>query len=219
MCFNKEVSLLAFIVALIIACKLLINETSGSEQRSYDDDSKKMAGLYLLFLALMQFLEFFMWIFLKNKSMNKIISYLIPIVIFFQALSMYIGGLTLDLGLNKSEKISSTVFMIIFGLITFYILMNHSKLTTINNSCKLKWNIMNNSGSAATLYFFAYIIVILINCYHAYKGPELVGIVIGCFALSMIYGKLMGDQNSLANNGSLWCFAAVIVSMFYFIAL
>ena len=76
MCFNKEVSLVLFVFGLMTSIKFFINK----------DD--KIASLALT-VSFMQLAEFFLWLYLKNQTINLTISKIIPLLIWGQVAGLF----------------------------------------------------------------------------------------------------------------------------------
>jgi hypothetical protein len=203
MCFNKEVSFLSFIFGLIVSIKLF-------------NIKEYLAAISLLLLSSMQFLEFFLWIFIKNKYFNQLLSYIIPILILLQVVGVYVAYYFFT---NNKLIIPNTIFLILFALLTIFILYNGSgKLTSVNKSCKLKWNILNfNSFFVGFLYLLSYLFIICSGIYNSYKGDFFGSLIILSLIFSFIFNYFFRVKPSLANNGSFWCFSSLILSTFYFL--
>ena len=86
MCWNKEISLLSF-VFIVVSCIVLINY----ETDDITTKQNKIIGYYLLFVGLMQLIDYLIWIDLKcNKRTNKLAGYLGPLLNYLQPVVLLI---------------------------------------------------------------------------------------------------------------------------------
>ena len=85
MCFNYKVSLFTFFIGTIFSILLI---KYGNPRFSLEN---KTSGIFLIFISMIQFMDFLFWIDVKNKlGINTITTILGPILNAFQPVIFYI---------------------------------------------------------------------------------------------------------------------------------
>ena len=135
MCFDAKTSLLTFSVSVTTAIYLFY--------QSFKDRSKnsKFFSVVIIFIGLMQLLEFFIWSNQTCDNTNHNLSLLILVLITLQP----IVGLNYYNYLFKSfNQHYVTMYSIIYGLFTTYILKHLKKIKQCSRptkeSCRLHWD-------------------------------------------------------------------------------
>ena len=215
MCFNKEVSISTYIFGM--ACALYLIYRGITKQQKADFT----AGVFLIFIAKMQLIEYFLWKNQKCNFNNKLASYFIMILLYFQMLVQYL----LHLYNNKltpfadKETKKKTLEVIAFTIITIYILVvlqgNFNDICSLKDtgSCRLIWEpfvylIKNNL--LAFIIFIALYFRIYWNANY-FELPFLrKNIFLIMFVLAMIYSFIYKFTNPLAIFGGVWCILCVL---------
>lgn len=202
MCWNKEISLLSF-VFIVICCIALINY----ETDDITTKQNKIIGYYLLFVGLMQLIDYFIWIDLKCiKGINKLAGYLGPLLNYLQPVVLLI----LLLYFTNNFKIESLVEKIIVGITILYFItvmyiyffkyLKTGKICSTVNNKHLSWSWTNYIWKI--LYFPVSLLVIYLFYHYNYSLiPAILSYVL--LFISMILFK--------QNIAELWCFFVIIL--------
>lgn len=147
MCWNKEVSIITFIVVIVLVI-ILYKRNIGSDRH--------LAILSAVFVTI-QLMEFFIWLSLENKGsdvarkVNHIATRMILILLWAQPLvNMYMAGTT---GIPQQTEIGTVVLwsgLVIFGALFIYSIVLASRgrfKTTTGPNCHLVWQRSNTGRS------------------------------------------------------------------------
>lgn len=205
MCFSKEVSLFSFITGIISSYLLY----------SLGDVNSKITGLFLMFVSLMQGIEFLLWSNQECDETNKKISYvgmilnhLQPIV--FGFLILYFNG-----GLQNLNTGVIILTMIIYTIK----IIPYSNQFTDDLRCTIKneddhllwnWNLMEFSKS---VYFIFVISICVMSVFGFTDAKE--GLMFSLITTTSYIGSYMlyGRENT----GTMWCFYAVLIPLFTYL--
>ena len=213
MCFNPTASLFAFSIGIISWIILLFLQINN-------------AALIVIYLSLIQLVEYFAHISLINKdtNMNIITSKLIFFITLFQPLVYYIASLLTNT--KYSFKYANDyLFLIpiyIVAIIFFYIYLNNNKLfkiTYLNNSCqnicRLSWDFFGYNKLFTIFVFILYFAI----CIIFWKKMTLDFYAQILIIISIIYTLFLSRKlkSIFSIFGSIWCFLAVSYGPFVII--
>ena len=172
MCYNWQSSICSFIVGTTCSLYLL-------QQK---DKYIKHAGVFFIVVCLMQLIEFFIWIDQDCGWLNDLASRFIVIILSFQVLTLYFGGLyfkTIDFPILYHPIVASivTICCLYKGFEHLFI---SDKLCSKEIKPKgLKWDKINNNYSYFILsYFVMFIILFFMLSYKSdiWKVITMIGI-------------------------------------------
>lgn len=202
MCWNKEISLNTFIASIgVLALIYYNNKYTQYKIGSFD----KSVFRYLFFISFIsiQLVEYFLWKYLNNPRMNKMISIICMIIIFLQPIFLILGFTE---GMQKKVMfIGYLVFIFIYFCYRFFI--NPVKISSSRAANgHLSWDWMKMRG-----WEIIFIIIWLGFFIIALTGKDNLsgGLIGGFLLLWALY--LYYKTNTW---GSLWCWIANIVMIF-----
>ena len=196
MCFNKDVSILSYLIGFA-GCILLY-------YRDY-----KIEGLFYLFIIQMQLIEYLLWLNnscnLINKTITKIgivLNHIQPIILYF--LIIYFNS-----NVDKYTKIIIHLIIIIYIISTIaYLIYNYKLLDSctigIENKKELFWEIQHGHlFEYYHIFVFAIFFMVLLGFKkHNYLNAYII-------LASIIISYIVYDKNKAV--GTIWClFAAYI---------
>lgn len=197
MCFNDKASLLTFVIGVIGSICLM---KYGNPKFKKDNI---VSGIFLLFIAGIQLMDFFFWIDLKNKlGINKITTIIGPLLNVGQPIILYIIKLLYFKPKNILSMNNYNLPIFILNLLYFINLMiiyisfiTTSTLITGTSNGHLKWPWIKYSTP------WAYLILLAINIFYLmdFNYSLMLFLIIYSFLiLSVVYFSY--------NAGELWCF-------------
>lgn len=194
MCFNYQVSILTFLIGFIFSILLI----KYGNKKYYIEN--KITGIFFIFIALIQFMDFLFWIDIKNKyGINKITTILGPILNICQPTILYLfkifyykpNILTIK---NLPVAILNMLYFIYFIIIYIKFLKNEKLITSVEHN-HLKWPWLK--------YFnpFFYLVLLAINIFYLFNIKYAVILFITVY-LFLIISALYFNYHI----GELWCF-------------
>jgi hypothetical protein len=223
MCFNKEVSLLVFIIALIVSVRSFLNEKENDELiNSANSATSKPKGyfiemgLFILATALMQLIEYFIWKNQNTKSLeHQIWSFLIYITFIVQILMMAIPVFYYrfldnrkDLLVTFSLFFGVAILSMLAGLIPVLQKFGKYKSIPATELCKLKWPpleiLYKENFMLYLLITISYHSVYLLVIYLLFGWVGIAAIIL----ITIISNFLSGF--SIVTYGSILCFSVII---------
>jgi small-conductance mechanosensitive channel len=204
MCYNKEVSLVIFIFGIMTAIKLIRKD-------------KVKEGVIVIFVSIMQLVEFFLHMYPNiNSSVHQIAS----LSIFFVSMSQIICYMALvpyQIKNKENKEINTALLTLgsIYLAISVYFLFtvlfpNYGKFESIidpicKSNCRLNWAIIKYiRNENIYLYYLMSIIYVLVTCMIIY---QVFGINIMIAILSLwIFCVIFFSNNSV---GTMWCFLSI----------
>ena len=207
MCWNKEISMATFILAIIGVVYLW----------KRDGANDRWIAIFAGTIALIQLAEFFMWSDLSCGKMNKYASIFALIVLAFEPLMNMIGGAYFSHTPNKRILKYMLVAYLLF-IIFAYITQIHNKqlnfcATSICNKpnnlngflndkmCNLKWFFMDNINNKIGIIWIMFLMIPFLT-----MTPKLQGIIL--FTLGFVTFGMAALTNNAAQ-GSLWCWFSI----------
>jgi hypothetical protein len=196
MCFNSETSLFTFLVGTIFSIILM---KYGNIEYMAENEA---TGIFLMFISLIQLMDFLFWIDIKNDyGINKIVTILGPLLNVCQPLIFYLikyfyykpNILTLK-NFNLPVALLNMMYFVYFmGM--YHNFLTEGELTTSTKDGHLSWPWLE----FASPYF--YLFMLAVNIFYLFDikyALVLFGIVYSFLALSVKYFNY--------NVGELWCF-------------
>jgi len=141
MCWNQDISINTFLFAcLALLFIFLTNTFTKYKTKTFDNP---LVYLFLLEVAAIQLVEFFLWRNLKNKSMNELLSKITSFIVFIQPLTMMllIPYITIKLPIVFLYFTFMMVYFVYRGI--YNPIVYH---TSIGVNGHLSWEWMNFKG-------------------------------------------------------------------------
>lgn len=193
MCFNYKVSLLTFLIGTISSFILIKNGNPKYKSENI------IFGIFLIFIASIQFMDFLFWIDLNNKlGINHIMTIIGPLINLGQPLILYIIKLIYFTPELLSGNYLPILILILNLLYLLYLIrlfinfISNEKLVTSTKDNHLKWpwikysiplfylllmpiNIfyLTNFKYSLFLFFITYLFFYLSHKYFSYNISEL----------------------------------------------
>lgn len=220
MCFNKETSIIAFIIGILCA-GILINR-GNNEENNVDI----LSGILLIVIASMQIVEYFLWKYDSCGQKNRIASYFLLLVLYSQPIIYYFYKSKI---LGDKYKKFNIIFLCITIILFFTFFMKYiyssKKLCSLKNikTGRLEWaplKIMYDKRIWWFLVFGAYLYLFNIKVNDTQDKVNFIRkyFIIISLIISLIYSYVLTGKDFFANMGSLWCFMCVfygIVCIFF----
>lgn len=206
MCFNYKVSLLTFTVGTFFSI-LLMNY--GNPVYRLEN---KATGLFLIFVSLVQFMDFLFWIDIDNKiGINKlttiggpILNVCQPTILYLIKLFYYKPNILSLQNYNLPVAVLNIAYFIYFITVYVRFLLN-DKLVTSTQDGNLKWPWLKYTNPYPYLVLFAINIFYLFNFTYSLV---LFSVLYFFLYISKKYFKYTA--------GELWCFFGAFVPLIMF---
>jgi hypothetical protein len=199
MCWNKEVSLITFIVALA-GCSYLYRRNGPND---------RYIAVFGVVIAMMQIAEFFMWI---DQSCGKINMYASMFAIFILLVQPLVN---MFCGIFLSDTPNKNILTIMVGLyiifVAYLFILNYNQTINYcgvsdckhNNSCNLEWKFIDTINSNQIFIWMIFLLMPALFMIPHYQGFVLLIIGLGTYLLSRRYNDTVV--------GSLWCWLVVFI--------
>ena len=197
MCFNWQVSLLTFVIGCVLS---IILAKYGNPKYKFENH---IGGIFFIFVALVQFMEFIFWIDLDNTmGLNKFITLIGPWLVGGQPILVYIIKIMLS-KLNVLDMTNFNGAMLALNACYFIYLVNnyiqfikHGTLTTKPKHGHLSWPWKKYFNSKY------YVIVLTINMFYLSNfNYSMIWFIISYLLAFLSYTFF--NYNDV---GQLWCF-------------
>jgi hypothetical protein len=206
MCFNYKVSLLTFTVGTIFSILLMIY---GNPVYRLEN---KASGLFLIFISLIQFMDFLFWIDIDNKiGINKlttiggpILNVCQPTILYLIKLFYYKPNILSLQNYSLPIAVLNVAYFIYFITVYVRFLLN-DKLVTSTQDGHLKWPWLKYTNPYSYLLLFAINIFYLFNFTYSIV---LFSVLYFFLYISKKYFKYSA--------GELWCFFGAFVPLIMF---
>ena len=208
MCFSSQVSLLTFFIGTTFS--LLLIKYGNPNFKKENETS----GIFLIFISLIQFMDFLFWIDIKNKvGINKITTILGPIINAGQPVIFYIIKYFFFKPTIFSMQYLNFPVFLLNGLYFLYFLITYSnflfkgKLVTSTFHKHLSWPWIE--------YFnpYFYLILFAINIFYLFNLKYAVVL----FTITYFF-LFLSKRFFNYNIGELWCFFGSFIPFFLWIA-
>jgi hypothetical protein len=206
MCFNYKVSLLTFTVGTIFSI-LLINY--GNPVYRLEN---KATGLFLIFVSLVQFMDFLFWIDIDNKiGINKlttiggpILNVCQPTILYLIKLFYYKPNILSLQNYNLPIAVLNIAYFIYFITVYVRFLLN-DKLVTSTQDGNLKWPWLKYTNP------YPYLVLFAINIFYLFNFTY------SLVLFSVLYFFLYISKKYFKYSaGELWCFFVDFVPLIMF---
>ena len=204
MCWNQDISLNTFLFAcLALLFIFFTNSFTKYKTKTFDNP---LVYLFLLEVAAMQLIEFFLWRNLKNKSLNELLSKIASFFVFIQPA-------TLMLMIPNTMTKYSIVFSYLFFVLAYFGYRgNYNPIifhTSIGTNGHLSWEWMNFKGYENIFLFivllFYLIPALLVNNFF---------ITLFLF-ISLIISLFFYYKNNTF--GTMWCWSFNLFLLYFII--
>jgi hypothetical protein len=206
MCFNYKVSLLTFTVGTIFSILLMIY---GNPVYRLEN---KASGLFLIFISLIQFMDFLLWIDIDNKiGINKlttiggpILNVCQPTILYLIKLFYYKPNILSLQNYNLPIAVLNIVYFIYFITVYVRFLLN-DKLVTSTQDGHLKWPWLKYTNP------YPYLVLFAINIFYLFNFTY------SLVLFSVLYFFLYISKKYFKYSaGELWCFFGAFVPLIMF---
>lgn len=221
MCQNKEVSFIIFIFALTTIINMFINYDS-SKNPSY-----LYTGMYLIGLALMQLVEFFIHLNLSMKEINnqidKFLGYMVFLTILIQFSLMVYCIYKTEIIPKIANYALSGIFASCMLILFIYVVrkgFNNNKINCESIICKLQWGILDELSENKKTFIFLMIAMLIhtayicISTYTIFTEPVFIAFMIltGTVMVIPTFISLFGKAIPLSKGlSSTWCLTTLII--------
>jgi hypothetical protein len=205
MCWNEDISINTFLFAcLVLIFIFLTNTYSKYKLRAFDNP---LVYLFILEVALMQLIEYFLWKNLKNKSMNKFLSKIAYgiVVIQIPTIMLMIQNIQIKYILLASYAIYIMIYLAhkqMYSPLNFH--------TSISKTGHLYWEWSNYNGYENKILLFMYLFLYIVSVLLINNIEITLIVLLSLFVSVLFYFK----DNTFS---SMWCWLTNL-SLLYFIA-
>ena len=206
MCFNYKVSLLTFTIGTIFS--ILLMKYGNPVYRT----ENKATGLFLIFISLIQFMDFLFWIDIDNKiGINKlttiagpILNVCQPTIVYLIKLFYYKPNILSLQNYNLPIALLNIAYFIYFIVVYVRFLLN-DKLVTSTQDGHLKWPWLKYTNP------YPYLVLFAINIFYLFNFTY------GLVLFSLVYFFLYISKKYFRYSvGELWCFFGAFVPLIMF---
>lgn len=206
MCFNYKVSLLTFFIGTVFSFLLF---KYGNKKYRLEN---KVTGIFLIFISLIQLMDFLLWIDIKNKlGINKITTIIgpilnvcQPIILFLIKYFYYKPNIFALHNLNFSITVLNFFYLIYFINMYTNFLTSGNLITAVKNS-HLSWPWIKYTNASFYLILFA------INIFYLFNFKYALTLFIVTYLFLFISTKYF-----YYNAGELWCFFGSFIPLIMF---
>lgn len=208
MCWNKEVSIATFVLAIIGV--IYLYKRNGPNDR--------WVAIFAATVAMIQLAEFFMWSDTSCGTINKYASMFALLILAMEPLMNMIGGIYFSTTPYKSILKYMLLAYILF-IIFYFLTQIYRKETVwcgtsacppnpinsfaIDKGCNLEWYFLKNKNNKLGIIWILFLMLPFLTMTPHYQGIIL-------FILGFVTFYMAHIINNVAI-GSLWCWLAIIV--------
>ncbi len=219
MCFNKEVSLLMFIIGLATVIKLYIEGSKIPQKPMVSIEALTahkdiILGTVILGITLMQLLEYFIFLNHSKTTTNLVLSFMIHMFILLHVVAFVSMSLYYNMFDSKENSNFYIPVLVFFSLFMFFFLAvtfttNWSKAYTLKNSCRLSWGpYMDPNNKYLTWGMGLSYVAIFFMLFYVLMGYKGLAIIIPTCLFSYIFSRYFDKNGTM---GSYWCFLVLIL--------
>jgi len=201
MCISPEASITTFILSV---CSSLVLIHYG---KTYYEKENLVIGLFFIYIAIVQLLEFFLWIDLQNKiGLNQLVTLILPIYIYIQPLVLYyIKKFIYGGGDLLHNLFMLSYFGFVFSCYINYLYNEKNYITTSQPKIGLLWEWSKYFYPVPYIILFAYSIIIHFSFYISFL-----------FIMSGILFIIISHyKNNVKNAPSLFCYLGAFTPLFF----
>lgn len=216
MCWNRQVSMATFIVAMVGA--IYLYKRNGQNDR--------WIAVFAATIGMIQLAEFFMWSDQTCGSINKYASIFALLILAMEPMMAMLGGIFYSNTPNKPVLKVMLITYILF-IATAYFTQIHNKPRTwcgtslclepnptngfiSDKACNLQWYFLNNIDTKVGILWVMFLVVPFLAMTPRYQGIIL-------FALGLITFGIAKNANNAAQ-GSLWCWLSIGIILYKILA-
>lgn len=199
MCFNKETSFVSFLFGFSVGLRLLLS-------------GYKFLGISLITISSMQLVEGLLWFYLKNKPMNRFLTFLVWFVILLQIVLMMVYAEEEE----PQEEKTKIAMYVVLGICCFLHLLRYNwrELSSKNNkTCRLQWGYLNGHRRIDIIYRL-FIVICYIYPYIITKNYDLLLMYGVALILAIGYCYWNNDRQFSQTFTSFWCFLVNLLSFY-----
>ena len=208
MCFNAKTSLFTFLIGMIGSILLIFY---GNKKYKMDNI---VFGIFLIFISLIQLMDFLFWIDIKNKlGINKLLTFIGPLLNIGQPLILYIikliyykPNIYTYTNFNLPVAILNFLYFIYLFSIYYQFIIKEKILITSTKDGPLSWPWIKYYNPAFYLILFAINIFYLTNFNYSLL----------LFVITYLF-LLLSMKYFYYSAGELWCFFGAFIPILMFI--
>ena len=202
MCWNKDISLNTFLFSSFVLCLIIYN--NAYTQYKIDGLNNVYMYIFLMSFILMQLIEYFIWINIKNPLYNSIFTALATLLLIFQpiASTMIISDYTVKKRLLQSYLL----FIVLLLIYRFDIKFLNSSVSNLNH---LRWNTAFSVKYVSDIIGF--IIWLFFFLFPLFYSGNTFALMFGLFTLMLTTYNYYKDDTV----GSMWCWIVNMVMIYY----
>ena len=202
MCWNKDISLNTFLFSSFVLCLIIYNNA----YTRYKIDELNNVYIYIFFMSfiLMQLIEYFIWINLKNPLYNSIFTALATLLLIFQPIASTM--LISDYTVKKMLLQSYLLFIVPLTIYKFDIQILNSSVSKLNH---LRWNTTFSVKYVTDIIF--YIIWLFFFLFPLFYERFTFALMFGLLTLILTTYNYYKDDTI----GSMWCWIVNTVMIYY----
>uniref|UniRef100_A0A6C0LTG4 Uncharacterized protein n=1 Tax=viral metagenome TaxID=1070528 RepID=A0A6C0LTG4_9ZZZZ len=197
MCWNKEVSMLTFIIA-ITGCIYLYYRNNNND---------RWVALFGGTIAMIQLAEYFMWSNQSCNDINKLASMLALLVLVLEPAMNMIGGMIFEKSYSDRKILKVLLLSYIVYVIAIYLSIKEKQIKWCGHksreSCHLRWDFLDIFSSKWSILWVIFLMLPILTMNPKYQGIILFAIGLMTFILSKIHHTSV--------MGSMWCWYAILV--------
>ena len=184
MCFNKEVSLLTFLLGFMTSIKFFMKKTN----KDYT------IGTILLGISLMQLLEYFVFLNHSKNGTNLMLSFLIHVLIFMQVIALVSMVLGFEIVPKDSELYNTIIaftcmFVVAYVVSTFVTDWKNAYVLKLNN-CRLTWGAYLNTKWYMNYVLGLFYVLLMFLLFYGLLGVNGLALIVSTFLFSLIFSKI-----------------------------
>ena len=202
MCWNKDISLNTFLFSSFVLCLIIYNNA----YTLYKIDELNNVYIYIFFMSfiLMQLIEYFIWINIKNPLYNSIFTALATLLLIFQPIASTM--LISDYTVKKRLLQSYLLFIVPLTIYKFDIQILNSSVSKLNH---LRWNTTFSVKYVTDIIF--YIIWLFFFLFPLFYERFTFALMFGLLTLILTTYNYYKDDTI----GSMWCWIVNTVMIYY----
>jgi len=202
MCWNKDISLNTFLFSSFVLCLIIYNNA----YTRYKIDELNNVYIYIFFMSfiLMQLIEYFIWINIKNPLYNSIFTALATLLLIFQPIASTM--LISDYTVKKMLLQSYLLFIVPLTIYKFDIQILNSSVSKLNH---LRWNTTFSVKYVTDIIF--YIIWLFFFLFPLFYERFTFALMFGLLTLILTTYNYYKDDTI----GSMWCWIVNTVMIYY----
>jgi len=202
MCWNKDISLNTFLFSSFILCLIIYN----NKYTQYKIDDLNNVYVYIFFMSfiLMQLIEYFIWVNVKNPLYNSIFTGLAMLLLLVQPIAS--NMLIHNEIVRKRLLYSYFLFIILLSIYKFDVNKINSSVSKLGH---LQWNIVSVNSKLQNVVFS--VIWVFFFLFPLFYGGYNFGFVFGLLTLIIITYNFYKDETI----GSMWCWIVNTIMIYY----